>query len=276
MNLQVGHQPKTEKRPFRTDYLMKVFRYDRTLQRFDEVPLENQIDRDRILADASLKSDLVTWDRVEATGVDAATRPFSVKVARILAKGAYGRVVLEPDYEINIRAVLEQQPPPPGAVALDLKPVAAPKRAPARRAAEIDLPVDIGRIDFVDGRMDFTDLTVQPHFSANIQGLNGAVTGLSARAGSRAKVDLKGAGYEYEPDEETILATLLPRNVTVQVLAAMLENQAGFFAAQMTAMDNATRNAGDMINSLNIVKNRTRQAQITKELIEIISGAEAL
>jgi F-type H+-transporting ATPase subunit gamma len=90
------------------------------------------------------------------------------------------------------------------------------------------------------------------------------------------KVDLKGAGYEYEPDEETILATLLPRNVTVQVLAAMLENQAGFFAAQMTAMDNATRNAGDMINSLNIVKNRTRQAQITKELIEIISGAEAL
>jgi len=90
------------------------------------------------------------------------------------------------------------------------------------------------------------------------------------------KVDLKGAGYEYEPDEETILATLLPRNITVQVLAAMLENQAGFFAAQMTAMDNATRNAGDMINSLNIIKNRTRQAQITKELIEIISGAEAL
>ena len=94
--------------------------------------------------------------------------------------------------------------------------------------------------------------------------------------GGAATVDLKGAGYEYEPDEETILATLLPRNITVQVLAAMLENQAGFFAAQMSAMDNATRNAGDMINSLNIVKNRTRQAQITKELIEIISGAEAL
>ncbi|MGA0603385.1 F0F1 ATP synthase subunit gamma [Caulobacter sp. KR2-114] len=94
--------------------------------------------------------------------------------------------------------------------------------------------------------------------------------------GGGAKVDLKGAGYEYEPDEETILATLLPRNITVQVLAAMLENQAGFFAAQMSAMDNATRNAGDMINSLNIIKNRTRQAQITKELIEIISGAEAI
>jgi F-type H+-transporting ATPase subunit gamma len=89
-------------------------------------------------------------------------------------------------------------------------------------------------------------------------------------------IDLKGAAYEYEPDEETILATLLPRNLTVQVLGAMLENQAGFFASQMTAMDNATRNAGDLINSLNIIKNRTRQAQITKELIEIISGAEAL
>jgi F-type H+-transporting ATPase subunit gamma len=91
-----------------------------------------------------------------------------------------------------------------------------------------------------------------------------------------APVDLKGAGYEYEPDEETILEALLPRNITVQVLAAMLENQAGFFASQMAAMDNATRNAGDLINNLKIIMNRTRQAQITKELIEIISGAEAL
>ena len=89
-------------------------------------------------------------------------------------------------------------------------------------------------------------------------------------------IDLKGAIYEYEPDEETILETLLPRNITVQILSAMLENQAGFFAAQMTAMDNATRNAGDMIKSYTIQYNRTRQAQITKELIEIISGAEAL
>ena len=90
------------------------------------------------------------------------------------------------------------------------------------------------------------------------------------------QIDLKGASYEYEPDEETILATLLPRNITTQILSAMLENQAGFFAAQMTAMDNATRNAGDMINAYTIQYNRTRQAQITKELIEIISGAEAL
>ncbi|MDO8911141.1 MAG: F0F1 ATP synthase subunit gamma [Phenylobacterium sp.] len=95
-------------------------------------------------------------------------------------------------------------------------------------------------------------------------------------AGAAATIDLKGAAYEYEPDEETILETLLPRNLTVQLLSAMLENQAGFYAAQMAAMDNATRNAGDMIAALNLKKNRTRQAQITKELIEIISGAEAL
>jgi len=82
--------------------------------------------------------------------------------------------------------------------------------------------------------------------------------------------------YDYEPDEDTILAALLPQNIRIQILTAMLENQAGFFAAQMTAMDNATRNAGDMIKALTIQMNRTRQAQITKELIEIISGAAAV
>ena len=95
-------------------------------------------------------------------------------------------------------------------------------------------------------------------------------------AGAAPTIDLKGSAYEYEPDEETILATLLPRNLTTQILSAMFDNQAGFYASQMTAMDNATRNAGDLISSLKIVMNRTRQAQITKELIEIISGAEAL
>jgi F-type H+-transporting ATPase subunit gamma len=95
-------------------------------------------------------------------------------------------------------------------------------------------------------------------------------------AGAAPTIDLKGAAYEYEPDEETILATLLPRNITVQIFSAMLENDAGFYAAQMAAMDNATRNAGDMIAGLTLVMNRTRQAQITKELIEVISGAEAL
>ncbi len=95
-------------------------------------------------------------------------------------------------------------------------------------------------------------------------------------AGAAPAIDLKGAVYEYEPDEETILATLLPRYLTTQIFSALLENQAGFFAAQMAAMDNATRNAGEMIDSLTLIMNRTRQAQITKELIEIISGAEAL
>jgi F-type H+-transporting ATPase subunit gamma len=87
---------------------------------------------------------------------------------------------------------------------------------------------------------------------------------------------LGGAIYEYEPDEEDILAELLPRNVGIQIFRALLENAASFYGAQMTAMDNATRNAGDMIERLTLSYNRQRQAQITKELIEIISGAEAV
>lgn len=85
-----------------------------------------------------------------------------------------------------------------------------------------------------------------------------------------------GAVYEYEPDEEEILAELLPRNVQVQVFRAMLENAASEQGSRMTAMDNATRNAGDMIKKQTMQYNRSRQALITKELIEIISGAEAL
>jgi F-type H+-transporting ATPase subunit gamma len=84
------------------------------------------------------------------------------------------------------------------------------------------------------------------------------------------------ADYEFEPEEEEILSDLLPRNIATQIYRALLENGAGFYASQMTAMDNATRNAGDMIDSLTLRYNRTRQAMITKELIEIISGAEAL
>jgi F-type H+-transporting ATPase subunit gamma len=93
---------------------------------------------------------------------------------------------------------------------------------------------------------------------------------------SAAPIDLGGAVYEYEPSEEAILETLLPRNIAIQILSALYENQAGFYGAQMQAMDSATRNAGDMISALTLQYNRSRQAQITKELIEIISGAEAL
>ena len=95
-----------------------------------------------------------------------------------------------------------------------------------------------------------------------------------ALAGHKGAASL--AAVEYEPDEEEILAALLPRNIAVQVYRALLENQAGFYGSQMTAMDNATRNAGDMINRLSIQYNRQRQAAITTELVEIISGAEAL
>ena len=82
--------------------------------------------------------------------------------------------------------------------------------------------------------------------------------------------------YEYEPEEDEILTRLLPRNLAVQVFRALLENNASFYGAQMTAMDNATRNAGEMIRKQTLIYNRTRQAMITKELIEIISGAEAV
>jgi F-type H+-transporting ATPase subunit gamma len=88
--------------------------------------------------------------------------------------------------------------------------------------------------------------------------------------------DGPAAVYEYEPDEEDILAELLPRNLAVQIFRALLENTASFYGAQMSAMDNATRNAGEMIKKQTLKYNRTRQAMITKELIEIISGAEAL
>ena len=89
-------------------------------------------------------------------------------------------------------------------------------------------------------------------------------------------LDLGGASYEYEPEENEILDALLPRNISIQILRALLENAASEQGARMSAMDNATRNAGEMIDSLTITYNRSRQAQITKELIEIISGAEAL
>ena len=91
-----------------------------------------------------------------------------------------------------------------------------------------------------------------------------------------APVSDGGAAVEYEPDEETILADLLPRNVAIQIFRALLENAASEQGSRMTAMDNATRNAGDMINRLTIQYNRSRQAAITTELVEIISGAEAL
>ncbi|TAJ35837.1 MAG: F0F1 ATP synthase subunit gamma [Reyranella sp.] len=91
-----------------------------------------------------------------------------------------------------------------------------------------------------------------------------------------APATMGGAVYEFEPDEAEILADLLPRNLTVQIFRVLLENAASFYGSQMTAMDNAARNAGDVIKKLTLQMNRSRQASITKELIEIISGAEAV
>ena len=95
-------------------------------------------------------------------------------------------------------------------------------------------------------------------------------------AGTAAPATVGGAVYEFEPDEADILADLLPRNLTVQIFRVLLENAASFFGSQMTAMDSASRNAGDVIKELTLQMNRSRQASITKELIEIISGAEAI
>jgi F-type H+-transporting ATPase subunit gamma len=90
------------------------------------------------------------------------------------------------------------------------------------------------------------------------------------------EVQASDENYEFEPDEAEILIDLLPRNLATKIYSALLENNAGFYASQMTAMDNATRNAGDMVDRYTLEYNRARQAMITKELIEIISGAEAV
>ena len=99
---------------------------------------------------------------------------------------------------------------------------------------------------------------------------------IPAEVDESAPSDDQGVSYEYEPEEEELLAAVLPRNISTQIYSALLESSAAELAARMTAMDNATRNAGDLIDRLTLVYNRTRQATITKELIEIISGAEAV
>ena len=99
---------------------------------------------------------------------------------------------------------------------------------------------------------------------------------LSLPSNDNQKADASGATYEFEPDEETILARLLPRNLSIQIYRAMLESAAGEQGARMAAMDSATRNAGKAIDRLTLTYNRTRQANITSELIEIISGADAV
>lgn len=132
--------------------------------------------------------------------------------------------------------------------------------------------------DFDAGQFDICTLYYSRFENVMSQiptGLQIIPASLDASAGDDA-LDLGGAAYDYEPEENEILDALLPRNIAVQILRALLENSASEQGARMSAMDNATRNAGEMIDSLSVTYNRSRQAQITKELIEIISGAEAL
>jgi F-type H+-transporting ATPase subunit gamma len=129
---------------------------------------------------------------------------------------------------------------------------------------------------FEAGEFDIAHLFYARFQSALVQEATGRQIIPVAIDVNAAPVDDGGAAIDYEPDEESILADLLPRNVAIQIFRALLENAASEQGSRMTAMDNATRNAGDMINRLTIQYNRTRQAAITTELVEIISGAEAL
>ncbi|WP_265516280.1 F0F1 ATP synthase subunit gamma [Nitratireductor luteus] len=130
---------------------------------------------------------------------------------------------------------------------------------------------------FENGQFDVCTLFYS-EFKSVISQIPTALQVIPAQAPADGAVENQDsdAAYEYEPDAASILADLIPRNISVQVFRALLENAAGEMGAKMTAMDNATRNAGEMIDKLSITYNRQRQAQITKELIEIISGAEAL
>jgi F-type H+-transporting ATPase subunit gamma len=130
---------------------------------------------------------------------------------------------------------------------------------------------------FADGAFDVATL-VYNQFRSVISQVPVETQLIPLPAPDAAAEELGGvrAVYEFEPDEETILLRLLPQNLAIQIYRALLESAAGFYGAQMSSMDNATRNAGDMINRLTLNYNRTRQANITSELIEIISGAEAL
>ncbi|MDE8349954.1 MAG: F0F1 ATP synthase subunit gamma [Acidocella sp.] len=127
---------------------------------------------------------------------------------------------------------------------------------------------------FREGQFDVCTLVFNRFVSVMTQ--NVTESPLIPAATPTANDNAPAADYEVEPDDGTLLDRLLPRNLAVQIYSALLENSAGFYASQMTAMDNATRNAGEMIKKLSLNYNRARQANITSELIEIISGAEAV
>ena len=176
------------------------------------------------------------------------------KTIKILTVGKKGREQLKRDYEELL---------------VDHIDLSAVKKLGYENAAEI--AADILR-RFDGGEFDIATL----YFNEFQSVLTQVPTGLQLIPAEFEDDGSDGTNYEYEPDEEEILADLLPRNIATQVFRGLLENAASEQGARMTAMDNATRNAGDMIDKLTIQFNRSRQAAITGELIEIISGAEAL
>jgi F-type H+-transporting ATPase subunit gamma len=183
------------------------------------------------------------------------------KTVKILCIGKKGVAQLRRDY---------------GDMIIDIKDLSAVKRLGFADAQPIAQQV---LVMFERGEFDVATLFYAKFQSALVQ-INTKQQLIPAPIPEAANDDdaegASDASYEYEPSEEAILDDLLPRNVAVQLYRGLLENAASEQGSRMTAMDNATRNAGDMIDSLSITYNRTRQANITKELIEIISGAEAL
>jgi F-type H+-transporting ATPase subunit gamma len=177
------------------------------------------------------------------------------KEIKILCVGRKGRDQLRRDYGRRIVATVDE----------------IGKRR-AGYAAAVEIAERVGAM-FEAGEFDVCTIFYNKFKSAMTQLVTQAQLIPFVAAGDAAPTDVF---YEYEPDEQEILAELLPRNLAVQFYRALLENAASEEGARMTAMDSATRNAGDMINKLTINYNRSRQAYITKELIEIISGAEAL
>jgi F-type H+-transporting ATPase subunit gamma len=182
------------------------------------------------------------------------------KTVKVLAVGRKARDQLRRDYAKNIVETITEL----GRPRLSF----ADARKVASRVSEM----------FENGEFDVATVIFNRFKSAMTQivTVQQLIPPPAPAADAAAPASAGGAIYEFEPDEADILAELLPRNLTVQIFRALLENAASFYGSQMTAMDNASRNAGDVIKKLTLQMNRSRQASITKELIEIISGAEAV
>ena len=220
----------------------------------DQVQLIIVVTADRGLC-GGFNSNIVRRSRQRIRELEAAG-----KEVKLLCVGRKGAAVLQTDHGAKIIEKIE---------------------GIAKPIPTFDGAADIARTIthlFEDGQFDICSIVYSTFISALTQEVtNQQLIPLPPPEESSAeKLDSASAIYEYEPTEDEILAALLPRNLAVQIFRALLESNASEHGARMTAMDNATRNAGDMIDDLTLNYNRTRQAVITKELIEIISGAEAI